>query len=44
MRAKLSSKDLNLNYCLPYPTRTYTCGVITAPRVLSGFHNFLNLM
>ena len=41
---KLSSKDLNLGHCPPYPTRTYTYGVIIARRVRDGFHNFYNLM
>ena len=41
---KFSSRDLNLDHCPPHPTKTYTCGVIIAPRVRGGLHNFYNLM
>ena len=44
MCVKLSSRDLNLGHCPPHPTRTYTCGVITALRVSGGLYNFYNLM
>ena len=35
MCVKFPPKNLNLGPCpyTPYPTSTYTCGVITAPRV-----------
>ena len=33
MYAKLSSRNLNLDHCPSHPTRTYTCGVITASKV-----------
>ena len=44
MCAKLYSRDLNLDHYPPHLTRTYTCNVITAPRVCGGFHNFYNLI
>ena len=44
MCVKLSSRDLNLGHYPPHSTRTYTYGVITAPRVRGDLYNFYNLM
>ena len=44
MCAKLSSRDLNLGHYPPHLTRTYTCGVITAPRVCGRFDVTMNIV
>ena len=42
---KLFSKDLNYDLYSLHPINTYTCGVITAPRVRNGeFLNFYSSM
>ena len=44
MCAKLSFRDLNLDHCPPHFTRTYTCGVVIAPRVCGKFDVTKNMI